>query len=86
MNNLLSNCGLVDLRINASDKDLPVSVVFSTPAKSGWAIAYPAHCFQRPYIVFNKNCNLEYLFKTYLDMTLYKIVLHMICMYVRTDY
>ena len=25
MNNLLSYCGLVDVRINASDKDLPVS-------------------------------------------------------------
>ena len=24
MNNLLSYCGLVDVRINASDKDLPV--------------------------------------------------------------
>ena len=24
MNNLLSYCGLVDMRINASDKDLPV--------------------------------------------------------------
>ena len=25
MNNLLSNCGLVDAKIRASDKDLPVS-------------------------------------------------------------
>ena len=25
MNNLLSYCGLVDVRINASDKDLPVA-------------------------------------------------------------
>ena len=25
MNNLLSNCGLVDARISASEKDLPVS-------------------------------------------------------------
>ena len=24
MNNILSNCGLVDARINASEKDLPV--------------------------------------------------------------
>ena len=28
MNNLLSYCGLVDLRINASDKDLPVYIIF----------------------------------------------------------
>ena len=27
MNNLLSYCGLVDVRINASDKDLPVTYV-----------------------------------------------------------
>ena len=27
MNNLLSYCGLVDPRISASDKDLPVSLV-----------------------------------------------------------
>ena len=26
MNNLLSYCGLVDVRINASDKDLPVQI------------------------------------------------------------
>ena len=28
MNNLLSYCGLVDMRINASDKNLPVQDVF----------------------------------------------------------
>ena len=26
MNNLLSNCGLVDARLSASDKDLPVQI------------------------------------------------------------
>ena len=30
MNNQLSYCGLVDPRINASDKDLPVKVRFSS--------------------------------------------------------
>ena len=29
MNNLLSYCGLVDPRISASDKDLPVNIIFS---------------------------------------------------------
>ena len=28
MKNLLSYCGLVDTRISASDKDLPVQVIF----------------------------------------------------------
>ena len=28
MNNLLSYCGLVDLRINASEKDLPVCISY----------------------------------------------------------
>ena len=32
MNNLLSYCGLVDVRINASDKDLPVKFIFSKKA------------------------------------------------------
>ena len=30
MNNLLSHCGLVDARISASEKDLPVTLQFST--------------------------------------------------------
>ena len=32
MNNLLSYCGLVDVRVNASDKDLPV--LLSAPNRS----------------------------------------------------
>ena len=28
MNNLLSYCGLIDVRINASDKDLPVLTTY----------------------------------------------------------
>ena len=28
MNNLLSYCGLIDAKIRASDKDLPVHIVF----------------------------------------------------------
>ena len=37
MNNLLSYCGLVDVRINASDKDLPViapAYVVSCPTRT----------------------------------------------------
>ena len=30
MNSLLSYCGLVDVRINASDNDLPLTTVFKT--------------------------------------------------------
>ena len=54
MNNLLSYCGLVDVRINASDKDLPVAVgvdgslAFSEmtrPAKIKGAVA---HRFNSP--------------------------------------
>ena len=33
MNNLLSYCGLVDMRINASDKDLPVHTCFFRAAQ-----------------------------------------------------
>ena len=32
MNNLLSYSGLVDVRINASDKDLPVKIMYSEEA------------------------------------------------------
>ena len=34
MNNLLSYCGLVDVRINASDKDLPVQ---NLVAEKNWS-------------------------------------------------
>ena len=34
MNNLLSYCGLVDVRINASDKDLPVKIEISSSNKT----------------------------------------------------
>ena len=34
MNNLLSYCGLVDAKIRASDKDLPVSAKYTKGAKS----------------------------------------------------
>ena len=39
MNNLLSYCGLVDPRISASDKDLPVLTQFLVKVlvKAGWA-------------------------------------------------
>ena len=35
MNNVLSYCGLVDARISASEKDLPVKPL--NKAKSGWS-------------------------------------------------
>ena len=38
MNNLLSNCGLLDPRISASDKDLPVIIelVFRLPVRAAF--------------------------------------------------
>ena len=33
MNNLFSYCGLVDVRINASDKDLPVITKWTGPER-----------------------------------------------------
>ena len=35
MNNLLSYCGLVDVRISASDKDLPVRLFLVAPKRKG---------------------------------------------------
>ena len=42
MNNLLSYCGLVDAKMRASDKHLPVIGLTELP-NSGWAKAHPAH-------------------------------------------
>ena len=40
MNNLLTYCGLVDVRINASDKDLPVPVVPATARSNRWSVKF----------------------------------------------
>ena len=42
MNNLLSNCGLVDTRISASEKDLPVQI------KTIWCFLFSAKQIKTP--------------------------------------
>ena len=44
MNNLLSYCGLVDVRINVSDKDLPVvvaEILYETSLQEGMQSSSP---------------------------------------------
>ena len=56
MNNLLSYCGLVDVRINASDKDLPVqksSLVLKSSYSNDFNIAF------KPLLVF-EHCRCEF--------------------------
>ena len=60
MNNLLSYCGLVDLRINASDKDLPVLLSYVVPVKSKLKISQNFVTFSE-YMNFNINIALQIL-------------------------
>ena len=46
MNNILSYSGLVDVRINASDKDLPVKIMYSEEATIFFSITHIG--FDRP--------------------------------------
>ena len=64
MNNFLSYCGLVDTRISASEKDLPVKVVFY----KNW---------QRFYVVFVPKGNLKLVFSIvfWLNYTLTRMTL-----------
>ena len=61
MNNLLSNCGLVDVKIRASDKDLPVLI-------SEWYIMQKINkCSTLLKILFSSlilHCMAEYMLHT----------------------
>ena len=45
MNNLLSYCGLVDARIRASDKDLPVNLHYCTSKPSSFSGNFRLHTY-----------------------------------------
>ena len=55
MNNLFSYCGLVDVRINASDKDLPVITKWTGPERKSeqWTFS------QKKIICLGKLCSLK---------------------------
>ena len=56
MNNILSYCGLVDVRINASDKDLPVSMFIQMFALEWLGLKDNCGCFFNGRVKWQVQC------------------------------
>ena len=66
MNNLSSYCGLVDAKIRASDKDLPVTIYLALPENlvSGQILKSLLFIYQVYFLMWSKLFKLTEFYKT----------------------